>query len=206
VSGAAFDRDALLAAFDRIGRRAAEQGVMLEVALYGGSALMVASNFRFATEDADIAEIARPWPEWLAREVAAIASDNGWSADWLNEAVQFHLSPLADDIADHEEFGSFPRAAPPGLRVTVPSLPYMLALKLKAMRINDAARGAQEARDIRNLLRAADVRSIDEAIGVLGRFFPRSAADADRQRFFLRHIWPEPAQEDDPPSYPLRSR
>jgi hypothetical protein len=45
---AAFDRDALLDAFDRIGRAAAQAGTKLQIAV--GSALMLASNFRFATE------------------------------------------------------------------------------------------------------------------------------------------------------------
>src|ERR1700678_1861018 len=101
---AAFGRDALLDAFDQIGRAAVQAGTKLQIAVYGGSALMLASNFRFATEDADIAELARPWPEWLVRVVSAIANENGWPVDWLNEAVQFHLSPVADRTADHTEF------------------------------------------------------------------------------------------------------
>jgi hypothetical protein len=54
---AAFERDALLDAFDQIGRAAAAAGTKLQIAVYGGSALMLASNFRFATEDVDIADI-----------------------------------------------------------------------------------------------------------------------------------------------------
>ena len=56
---AAFDREALLDAFDQIGRAAVEAGTKLQIAVYGGSALMLASNFRFATEDVDIADIGR---------------------------------------------------------------------------------------------------------------------------------------------------
>jgi hypothetical protein len=201
----AFDRDALLQAFDRIGQAASTAGVLFEIALYGGSALLLASNFRFATEDADIAALGEPWPEWLSRNVADIAADNGWSPNWLNEAVQFHLSPLADRAADHLEFATFPRGGEPGLRVLVPNLSYMLALKLKAMRINDPSRGPQEAEDIRNLLRAGEIATIEDAIAVLARYFPRSAKDAERQRFFLKHIWPGEGSPDDPPRYPLRS-
>ncbi len=176
------------------------------MALYGGSALMLASNFQFATEDADIAELDPPWPDWLADRVILIATENGWRADWLNEAVQFHLSPVADRTADHTEFATFPRGGLPGLRVFVPSAPYMLALKLKAMRINDPARGPSEAEDIRNRLRVVGVTTIEEAIDVLGRYFPRTAKDADRQRFLLKHIWPGEASERDPPRYPVGSR
>jgi hypothetical protein len=203
---AAFDRERLLLAFDRIGAAAAAQSVMLDMALYGGSALMIAGNFRFATEDADIAELERPWPGWLTQIVAEIASEQGWAADWLNEGVQFHLSPLADQVADHIEFATFPRGGTPGLRVSVPSAQYMRALKLKAMRIDDPLRGAQEADDIRNLLRTVGVATIDDAIAVLGRYFPRSAKDADRQRFLLKHIWPGEVPDRDPPRYPMPSR
>ena len=49
----ALDRDKLLAAFDEIGRAAIEAGTTMQIAVYGGSALMLASNFRYSTEDVD---------------------------------------------------------------------------------------------------------------------------------------------------------
>jgi hypothetical protein len=66
---AAFDRDALLDAFDQIGRAAVLAGTKLQIAVYGGSALMLASNFRFATEDVDVADIGQHWPAWLSEVV-----------------------------------------------------------------------------------------------------------------------------------------
>src|SRR6187431_2731347 len=106
---AAFDRDALLDAFDRIGRAAVAAGTKLQIAVYGGSALMLASNFRFATEDVDIADIGERWPEWLSSVVERIAKEKGWSATWLNDAVSFHLSPIARIDRDLTLFGTFPR-------------------------------------------------------------------------------------------------
>jgi hypothetical protein len=53
----AFGRDALLDAFDRIGRAAVQAGTKLQIVMYGGSALMLASNFRFATEEVHIHEL-----------------------------------------------------------------------------------------------------------------------------------------------------
>jgi hypothetical protein len=41
---ATLDRDALLDAFDRIGRAAVQAETKLQIAVYGGSALMLASN------------------------------------------------------------------------------------------------------------------------------------------------------------------
>src|SRR5438874_11852323 len=106
---AVFDRDALLDAFDQIGRAAVAAGTKLQIAVYGGSALMLASNFRFATEDPDVSELERPIPAWLATVVADIARDNRCTDDWFNPGVVFHLSPLADRAADQLEFGPFPR-------------------------------------------------------------------------------------------------
>lgn len=173
------DRDKLLMAFDEIGRAAAAAGTRLEVAVYGGSALMLASNFRFATEDADVSPLDHPWPEWLRNVVNRITATNAWAADWFNDGVAFHFSPLADRAADHLEFGTFPRdTSPPGLVVSVPSAEYLLALKLKAIRVTDPSRGEQERLDILNLMRVLDIRTVDEAIATLARYFPISAASA----------------------------
>ena len=40
-------------ALSQLGHRARELGKVVEIAIYGGSALMLASNFRIATEDVD---------------------------------------------------------------------------------------------------------------------------------------------------------
>ncbi|MGT2436577.1 hypothetical protein ACU4GH_12500 [Bradyrhizobium betae] len=123
-----------------IGRAAAQAGTKLQIAVYGGSALMLASNFRLATEDVDVSKLEHPLPGWLQDTVAEIATRNGWGADWFNDHVVFHLSPLADRAADHLEFGTFPRdGTPPGLEVSVPSAEYLLALKLKAFRITGSS-------------------------------------------------------------------
>src|SRR5258707_14205047 len=98
---AAFDRDALLDAFDRIGRAAAQAGTKLQIAVYGGSALMLASNFRFATEDVDVLRLEHPLPDLLAQGVAEKATENRWQNDWFNDGVAFHLSRVADNFFDH---------------------------------------------------------------------------------------------------------
>jgi hypothetical protein len=186
---AAFGRDALLDAFDQIGRAAVQAGTKLQIAVYGGSALMLASNFRFATEDVDISEIGSEWPDWLSRVVTKIAQENDWSATWFNDAVTFHLSPLASQDRDHLAFGTFPRRSENvGLCVLIPTARYMLALKLKSLRISDFDEGAQDMSDAAHLLRVLGLTEVEQAIGVLAEFFPKSAADADKQRFVLRRL------------------
>jgi hypothetical protein len=198
---AAFDRDALLDAFDQIGRSAAMAGTKLQIAVYGGSALMLASNFRFATEDVDISELERPLPVWLASVVQEIARKNNWQDDWFNDGVAFHLSSLADRAADHVEFGTFPRdGSSPGLVVSVPSAEYLLALKLKAARILDPLRGETERLDILNLMQVLGISSTEEAVTLLGRYFPVSAASPEKLQFLLKHMNREGVA--DAPKYP----
>ena len=198
---AAFDRGALLDAFDRIGRAAALAGIKLQIAVYGGSALMLASNFRFATEDVDVSELEHPLPGWLAAVVDEIAKENGWLDDWFNDGVAFHLSPLADRALDHLEFGTFPRdGTPPGLAVSVPSAEYLLALKLKAARVTDPLRGEKERLDILNLMQVVGISTVEEAIALLGRYFPVSAASSEKQRFLLKNM--NRKGGNDAPKYP----
>jgi hypothetical protein len=183
MSGA-LDREALLDAFDQIGRAAASAGTKLQIAVYGGSALMLASNFRFSTEDVDVSRLEQPLPHWLAAAIRRIVRENHSQEDWFNDGVAFHLSPLADRAADHLEFGTFPRdGSPPGLVVSVPSAEYLLALKLKAARVMDPLRGETERLDILNLMRVVDISAVEEAIALLGRYFPVSAASSEKQLF-----------------------
>lgn len=198
---AAFDRGALLDAFDRIGRAAALAGTKLQIVVYGGSALMLASNFRFATEDVDVSELEHPLPGWLAAVVDEIAKENGWLDDWFNDGVAFHLSPLADRALDHLEFGTFPRdGTPPGLAVSVPSAEYLLALKLKAARVTDPLRGETERLDILNLMQVVGISTVEEAMALLGRYFPVSAASSEKQRFLLKNM--NRKGGNDAPKYP----
>ena len=198
---AAFDREALLDAFDDIGRAAVQAGTKLQIAVYGGSALMLASNFRFATEDVDVSELPRPLPDWLATTVEQIGKQNGWREDWFNDGVVVHLSSLADRAADHREFGTFPRdAGKPGLVVSVPAAEYLLALKLKAFRIMDPLRGETERLDILNLMRVAGISRIEDAVALLGRYFPASGTSSEKQQFLLKNMSHEGAA--DAPKYP----
>jgi hypothetical protein len=150
---------------------------------------MLASNFRFSTEDVDIAEIARPWPAWLSEVVARIAIRNGWLEHWLNDAVSPFLSPVAQPERDLVIWGTFPRKADKtGLTVFVPTARYLLALKLKALRIAKYEKGTNDISDVTDLLQVLEIKDADTAIAILVEYFPNSAADVEKARFVLKHI------------------
>ena len=204
-----FDTAALLDALDEIGECAAAHHTRLEFNVYGGAALMLAGNFRYSTEDVDIAPLTDEWPVWLSDKVGAIAKERNWSESWLNDAVSFHLSKHATN-RDHVLLGTFPRNsrsenAQVGLIVNVPSAEYMLAMKLKAMRINDPAKAATETHDILSLLSVCRVTTVDKAIDILAKFFPISAQASEKQRFVLKHIMAkEQRNRKNAPTYPAR--
>jgi hypothetical protein len=202
---ASFDRKELLSALDAVGQAAIDANTRLDIAIYGGSALILASNFRYSTEDVDIAEIAPAWPTWLSDIVARISRQNGWSEHWLNDGVTFHLSPLANPVRDLVAFGTFPRRRErTGLSVFVPTAKYLLALKLKALRLSDSAKGGKDIADVANLLGVLEISEIEAAIEVLAEYFPRTASDADKQRFVLKRILSMKTSTD-APDYPRRS-
>lgn len=193
----------MIAAFYRIGQAAAKNSHHLELAVYDGSALMLASNFRYTSEDVDIAELPYPWPAWLNQVIEDIARHNNWSADWLNDAVTFHLSSQATQADDHVLVGTFPRSSEQGgLKVYVPSHQYMLALKLKAIRVMDPAKGPQEAKDIVNLVKVLKIETSEAAVEIMAQYFPKSAQDPTKHLFLLRQIWN--AESVNAPQYPGR--
>ena len=115
----------------------------------------------------------------------------------------FHLSALADQADHHLEFGTFPRSLEqPGLVVYVPLAPHLLALKLKALRIDVPLRGDQGRLDILNLMRVVGIRTAEEAIDLLARYFPNSGAAPEKQGFLLTYMSNEGAV--DAPEYPRR--
>ncbi len=73
--------------------------------------------------------------------------------------------------------------------VYVPIADYMLALKLKAVRVLDPLKGRQESEDIRNLLKVAGIsdrlRSQLKFCDAISRV-PR--ADPAKQLFLLKHL------------------
>jgi hypothetical protein len=186
----ALDREKLLQAFDEIGRAAVAAGTCMQIAVYGGSALMLASNFRFATEDVYVSRLQQPWPDWLRNVVEKLTRQNGWAADWFNDGVVFHLSEPCRSGGRSFGVRYVPRNEQPGLLVYVPSAEYLLALKLKAIRVNDPVRGDQERLDILNLMRVVGINTAEDAIALLTRLFPNSGAAAEKQKFLLTYTEP----------------
>jgi len=197
--------DELHGALTDLGARAFAQGKTVELAVYGGSALMLASNFRVASDDVDaVAATDQDLVDRLAREIAA---ERGWSADWLNDGVRTYLSPNVEGLAQHHVlFGTYPDERRPGLRVFVPTAEYLLAMKLLAMRL-DPAGGSSDLGDILRLMEVVGIAEKSELQSFAETFYPEARVSG-RVRLGIETIWRERQKlrpgGGDAPSYPGR--
>jgi hypothetical protein len=113
-----FTAEMLEESFGELGQLAHEAGRVIDVAVYGGSCLMLVSNFRVATADVDaVTAIDQRFLDTAAQTVAA---RRGWPRDWLNDGVRTYLSPQVEGFAQHTLFRTYPNEQTPGLRVFVP--------------------------------------------------------------------------------------
>lgn len=123
----------------------------------GGAVMCLAYAVRPSTADVD------GWfrPADKVRAAAArVALRAHVAPDWLNDAVKGFMSAQGD-FAPFLELDH--------LRIMVAQPEYLLAMKALAMRI-----GAEfhDEEDVRYLLRHLEVRSYDEAVAILTRYYP----------------------------------
>lgn len=112
------DRDRLLRAFEALGADLAAHGRFVEIAIYGGGALMLQFAWRRATEDVDAVVRAGYDEAVLAPSVRRVAAAMGLAPDWLNDAVGM-FTPLHEDDTLFALSGTYPAAGPPGLRTVL---------------------------------------------------------------------------------------
>jgi len=162
----------LEAALTELGTLAHAEGKVIDLAVYGGSALMLASNFRVATQDVDA--VAESDQSSVNRLAAVIAQRHGWPADWINDGVRTYLSPNVDGVSGHHQLlRAYPSEQQPGLRVFVPTAEYILAMKLMSMRIDESS-GKSDLADIINLLGVVGLKSPDDVIKFASGFYPEA--------------------------------
>lgn len=187
-----FDRTTLLRAFDELGRAAWAEGATVEIAVYGGSALMLVFDWRVATKDVDgVFENDR---DLIRRLATDIARTRGWPADWLNDGVKGFLSARDQEAGMQVLSGEFPSGDMPGLRVFIPRPEYLFAMKCRAMRIG----GVDENRDIEDIRRLAvelGLTSADEALALVASFYPRAQLQPKVQ-FGLEEIFSRPPTDN----------
>ena len=180
-----FDLAALEAALTELGRRSYETGRTIEIAVYGGSALLLTLNRQVSTGDVDaVFEKDKDFVKKLAAEMAA---EFGWEDNWLNDGVKGWLSAIDADPGIKPLFKTYPSEEQPGLRVFVPKPEYLFAMKARAMRIGGID-STSDIDDIRLLAREIGITSSKEALALVEKFYPHNIIEP-KTRFGLEEIF-----------------
>jgi hypothetical protein len=188
-----FDRQPLRQALQELGRRAYAEGKSIEIAIYGGSALILTYDWHVATRDVDaVFEADR---QTVRRLAAEIADAIGWDRDWLYDGVKGFLSSADTDPEAKRLFATYPSEDQPGLRVSVANPRYLFAMKCRAMRIGGVDE-SPDVNDIRQLAREIGITSTEEALRLVAEFYPNNILEP-KVRFGLEAPGsspPEPSQ------------
>jgi hypothetical protein len=163
-----FDRRTLELAFERLGAIAAAEGKVIEISVYGGSALLLTFDQRAATRDVDA--VFDKDRDFVRRAAVHVAREFGWPANWINDGVKGFLS--ARDLQPEAKslFRSYPLSGDAGLRVFVASPSYLFAMKCMAMRLG-GTESSQDVDDIRLLGVELGIRTFDEAIALVSQYY-----------------------------------
>jgi predicted nucleotidyltransferase len=185
AEGQTFDRAMLEAALRELGRRAHAAGKVIEIAIYGGCAVMLTLNYRVATKDVDaVFEKDKAFVRKLATEMA---EEFGWDNNWLNDGVKGFLSTAESDPKAKLLVGTYPSEEEPGLRVFIPKPEYLFAMKCRAMRISGIEQ-SQDIEDIKGLAAGIGLKSAQEALELVLAFYPRHMIEPKTQ-FGLEEIF-----------------
>jgi hypothetical protein len=158
-------RDDILRGLARLDAMARASNIVVDLAIYGGAALALAFDLRVATRDVDA--IVHGAPDFVRRSVAAIAQEEGWPADWLNDGVKGFISGKED----LKLMSDFSAAGGSGLRAFMPSPAYPFAMKCMAIR-PEGIDGSHDISDIEALADIAKIRDSAEAIEIVEGFYP----------------------------------
>jgi len=154
VSDRLLDQKLLCRAFELLAKHLKRRGVVGEVHVFGGAAMVLAFNSRQATRDVDAVFAPDTHVLEAAREVA---DELGLPKSWLNNQASSYVSGVAGrgtPVFDHAN-----------LRVMVTPIEHLLAMKVRA------ARAVRDADDIRVLLNELKITKMSQVIAVVNKYF-----------------------------------
>lgn len=166
--------------FEELGEELARTGERIEIALYGGAAIVLSFGFRESTMDADFVRISGN-PLSLDRCAKRLAVRYGLASDWLNDSVSIFTS----DTPDLKLLGDFPRKGRAGLRIFTASAQYLFAMKCLAMR---DMMTTSDAHDVWDLADLCGVKTVEGALEMFERFYPLHSLPR-RNRLLLEDVF-----------------
>lgn len=153
-----FDRELAVRAFEELASILASHGVEGRIFVVGGAALALAFDARRMTRDIDAVFEPKAVVYSAAEEVAARLD---LPLDWLNDAVKGFIPGTDPD--------ALPIFERPGLSVSAASAGFLLAMKVRAARVE------QDAEDIRFLAALLGLKTPAAVLAVATSRYPEAS-------------------------------
>jgi Nucleotidyltransferase of unknown function (DUF6036) len=151
-----------------------------EICIFGGAAMILAFDARFATRDVDAIFVPK---NVISGAIEMIADEMNLPKSWLNDGVKGFVSDKNDFT--EENMPQFSH-----LRVIRPSAPYLLAMKCMASRVGGyGERG--DITDIKLLCKHLQCKDAEEVFRFILAYYPQSQIPI-RTRYFIEEIFQEP--------------
>ena len=166
-----FDRLTLERALAELGRRAFIADRIVEIVIYGGSALLLTLNRQINTGDVDA--VFEGNKDFIKKLAADMAEEFGWDENWLNDGVKGWLSNRDAEPDVKSLFKTYPSEDQPGLRVYTAKPEYLFAMKCRVMRVGGIEANS-DIDDIKLLARAIGLKNSQEALTLVEKFYPQN--------------------------------
>ena len=166
-------------AFDDLGQMARDNGLVCEIAVYGGASIMLATDIRGVTRDVDSAFLKEA--PFIDQAVQVISRKRGLPDDWLNQSIAHMVTGRVGATAKLTLFNEYPRDhGVPGLRVHLPTPEYILAMKLIISGRTEPHKDENDRKDIIGLMRITKIRDKGAMLDLVKHFFPSAVGTGER--------------------------
>jgi hypothetical protein len=162
------DREVVEEAFRIMGQYLLDRKALGEIAIYGGSAILLQFDWRRTSEDVD-ARVLSGNHGLVIGAAAEAARQLELPRSWLSESVAMYARK-GEAAGDRILVGTYPSPERVGLRVVAAKPSYMLAMKLGALERSTA--DDRDFADAVQLGMACGVNTVDGLRETFRRFFP----------------------------------
>ncbi len=178
-------REQIVAALERLNELLLQKGVIGELCIFGGAAMLLAFDARESTRDVDAIFVPKTAVLEAARQVAA---ESGLDADWLNDGVKGFVSDRGDVTSDGMPVFS-------NLRVMRPTTEYLLAMKCLASRVADYDHAGDKT-DVITLVRRLGITDSSAVIDLVCSYYKESMLPP-KIVYFIEEIMAELSSESE---------
>lgn len=156
-----------------LGQELQKKQITGEILLVGGAVMLLEVGNREVTKDID-AYFNQEHATAIREAAVTIAKKEGLSVNWLNDAVKgfFYTQPPNQKWAEY-----------PGLRVYIPTLDYLLVMKLIAGR-------PQDIEDAKALVKKLQISNAQEVFELIARYTKQQNVEA-RVQYIVEELFEE---------------